>query len=386
MRWYQTFIPLCLVAVAAAASCSGDDGATLCEPGSNVFCRCRGGAAGTKACNEAGDAFGPCEGDDGSCSEVPDETTSAGAGGGPPGGNPPPPPGEFLGPCTMDGDCKDGMVCPMGYCTKPCQSYEECGQGVGDCINWEGGAICAPYCIVQENCEPYGLASRCGYTGDSLPPFDIVVCANWGDALELPPDGYPDVECTDDAYCNLGFTGTERVCGPDGCADGCHAAGDCPSEGQTCSSDGSNLGSCSGSQVEDGDDCPGIPLSISLSNDEIEVTGDTSDALPPSEHEVESPCPVSPVESEELVYAVEIGDSGTLIVDLSNSDPFFDPQIYARVLDCASGTQETCADQGLEGDGEIIELDVFQGETIWIFVDGYQGSAGAFTLSMLLSP
>jgi hypothetical protein len=291
------FLPLGVV----AASC--DDASQdqpLCDAGSNVFCRCRGGGAGTKKCKDDGDGFGACETSSGECEEI-DDPTGSGSGGGEP---IPPPPGELLGPCSIDSDCKDGMVCPMGYCTKSCASYAECDDG--DCVNWMGSALCMPYCITQKNCETFGMASRCGYTDDVLPPFDVVVCANWGDDLAFPPDGYPPtLNCFDDAICNLGFEGVERVCGPGGCTDGCHGASDCP-DMMCSSSDPSTVGSCGTTTMEDGDDCPGIPLTASPSSGPT-VQGDTGQALPPSEHSCASPCVASMnPPSEELVYAIEV--------------------------------------------------------------------------------
>jgi hypothetical protein len=391
IRKYLALPFMSLLALCSFAACESEETAsgTLCDPGSNVFCRCRGGAPGTKHCADAGEGFGECESADGTCDEVDPSGGSTGSGDGPPGGDPPQPEGELLGPCTEDSDCKDGMTCPLGYCTMTCSSYEDCSDAVGDCVNWEGSPICMPYCVTQEHCEAYGLASRCGYTDDSLPSFDVLVCANWGDNLQLPPDGFPPgVACDDDRYCHLGFEEVERVCDVDGCVDGCHIASDC-GDGQMCSSSGTEVGTCGGMMMENGDDCPGIPLSISLqSPDVMNVTGDTSQAPPPSEHEIEMGSCFGPgeVPSEELIYAVSVVDDGTLIIDLSTTDMSYDPQMYARLDNCQTGMQLTCADDGIEGEGEIFEIVVFQGETIYLFVDGYQGSSGSFTLNLNLSP
>ena len=49
-------------ALVGFAACSDEssepDG--LCVPGENIFCRCTGGEAGTKACKESGDDFDEC--------------------------------------------------------------------------------------------------------------------------------------------------------------------------------------------------------------------------------------------------------------------------------------------------------------------------------------
>ena len=41
-------------------ACALGEAATLCDPGSEVFCKCVGGADGTKTCDETGQAFGAC--------------------------------------------------------------------------------------------------------------------------------------------------------------------------------------------------------------------------------------------------------------------------------------------------------------------------------------
>ncbi len=80
LRWLTLF-PLFV-----AATCTADKSARpLCDPGTEIFCRCRGGTAGTKLCNEAGDSFADCRLLDGECTEIPDSSTSVdtatGAGG-----------------------------------------------------------------------------------------------------------------------------------------------------------------------------------------------------------------------------------------------------------------------------------------------------------------
>jgi hypothetical protein len=66
----------------------------ICTPGTEIFCRCRGGAPGTKLCNDEGAGFGECRLSDGECTEIPEvtsteeasvgATTSVGSGGGAP--------------------------------------------------------------------------------------------------------------------------------------------------------------------------------------------------------------------------------------------------------------------------------------------------------------
>jgi hypothetical protein len=49
------------VSALAFAACDSDaDDDEICDPGTNVFCRCPGGEAGTRECNKRGDDFGEC--------------------------------------------------------------------------------------------------------------------------------------------------------------------------------------------------------------------------------------------------------------------------------------------------------------------------------------
>ena len=147
-------------------ACGTDPAPTesICDPGSNVFCRCRGSReSGTKRCNDAGDGFGPCENSYGECDEV-EGTGTGGSSGVGPGTGGTPDPGELLAPCNVEMDqlCDEGLVCEHGYCTKPCESYEEC-LPLGDCVDLDGkGGRCAPLCVEQADCEIYGSAVACG--------------------------------------------------------------------------------------------------------------------------------------------------------------------------------------------------------------------------------
>lgn len=257
---------LLFVSTAASGACSGTESATqetLCTPGENIFCRCRGGAPGTKTCKPDGNSFEECVGENGTCQEVVDPTTGSGdtgtttgdptttgAGGGGTGSL------ALLEPCSADADCKSDL-CPMGFCTKDCASYTECvdGQAQGECVRLNGNTVqwCVAYCIDQGDCAAFGPDSRCGFAktldgaGLKENTGGFPVCADWGDAVQLPPDG---TDCPNDApwngdedtMCHLGFGGAERVCAFGKCTDGCHVDEDCPA-GLLCSSTGS-LGTC----------------------------------------------------------------------------------------------------------------------------------------------
>jgi len=374
----------------AIASCSGGDGddQSLCVAGENIFCRCRGGAAGTKLCLEDGQSFGVCETSSGPCTELPSTGSGKDGDGGNQlpggGGEPPPRPGELLAACGSDDECQSGH-CPQGFCTKGCDDFSQCTPpepaAPGDCVVVPGASIggqpgiCVPYCLEQAGCADYGSDSLCSYTDDSLPPFGVVVCADWGDTIFLPPNGYPegDLVCTEDVVCNLGVEGTERICDDGDCADGCNSATDCP-DGVACH----QAGTCG--SPPDGDDCPGLPVSLPGLGSSESSTGNTFELSAPPEHEGSGSCGAFGTNAEEAVYAVTVGATGNLII-LLEPVAGYDAKVYVRSGSCSGSSQVACADDGLAGADEILETPVTSGETVYVFIDGYDGSSGGFTVT-----
>jgi hypothetical protein len=230
------------------AACGGEETAppqaTLCEPGENIFCRCPGGDAGTKRCNDDGDGFGECdfcEGRDG---------FGGGTGEGPGGfgGDQPGEGGgsatglELLRPCIDGSECDSG-TCENNYCTLPCERPSDCPYPESECVPWAGDAICMPVCTSAGECEVYGAPpSLCGYA-PAVDNWSVTVCANWGDEHELLPEG-TDCAPLDHQTCNLGYAKREVVCSAEGvCAPGCYSESDC-SDDRDCSSTGDELGDC----------------------------------------------------------------------------------------------------------------------------------------------
>lgn len=246
------------------AACSGDETEqeSLCDAGSLVFCKCRGGGTGTKECNSSGDGFADCISDSTleACTEVPDNPTGtgngtgtgtgSGTGGSGGGGNPD---GKsLLAACEAGGECKTG-VCVQGFCTQACGSYEDCVDGdiAGECIKFDAGTqVCAPYCGTNDNdlcdfseCAAYGNPSACG-VGTAADGLQFAVCGDWEGGIPLPPDG---TECAEgaqgDCDCNFGNNGVQRICSFGTCITGCYIQDDCPVD-TTCSSGGSAPGTC----------------------------------------------------------------------------------------------------------------------------------------------
>lgn len=248
-RWLAGTI-LLFSAWLALPSCKGAPD-TLCTPGENIFCKCRGGAEGTKTCQPDGNSFDACVSDVGTCNEVPTTTsnvttggttttstgaTSSSTGGG--GTNP------LFTACTSGSECKSGD-CRNHYCTLDCGNYLDCVDGniTGDCVRFAAGTIqiCAPYCGTQSDCTQYGAMSACGGAKAlDNPTITFAVCGDWGTDLGPMPTGST---CSTDPDCNLGLTGTETVCIFQQCEKGCFMQSDCPGN-KLCSSGNGTPGTC----------------------------------------------------------------------------------------------------------------------------------------------
>lgn len=233
-----------------ASGCDGDElpADQLCQPGEEIFCRCPGGAPGTKPCVETGDGFGEC----GPCD--PRETTGpAGQGGfglnGGVGGFGEGGAGQgggmgtlsLLSPCSEDDACISGK-CRFNYCTIDCGAVSECPYPKSECVSFEGESICMPSCQTAVDCVLYEAPpSQCGFT-EAVDNWGVTTCAHWGAAHALKPVG-TDCLPFDHQACNLGYQQRQSVCTEQGiCAVGCYTNADCPA-GKTCSNQGA-LGNC----------------------------------------------------------------------------------------------------------------------------------------------
>lgn len=254
----------------------------LCTPGDEIFCKCRGGDAGTKTCQADGNSFAECVTNEGSCPEI-SETTStepvllcipneevpcACDGSGDPGLKTCSSDGMAWGDCTTSAgscgtsttgdkllyatcasgnECQTG-VCDGGYCTRSCEEFTVCNDAAndiyGDCVAFDGGAKtqCAPYCIAQSDCAGFGAESQCGGAAALDDPTNIVfaVCANWGEDISGMPYGTPCEISTEgitsvyyidailEMECRIGLDGVQNVCLFSECTKACEVDLDCP--------------------------------------------------------------------------------------------------------------------------------------------------------------
>jgi hypothetical protein len=244
---------LFIVATGAVGASCKSTADTLCTPGENLFCRCRGGGDGTKTCRADGKSFDVCVNDLGPCNEVPTTsvTTATSGGGATATGTQTGSTGTggqgssaLFTPCKTNAECKSGD-CRNHYCTLDCGNYLDCVDGniTGDCVRFAAGTIqiCAPYCTTQSDCAQYGATSACGGAKAlDNPSITFAVCGDWGTDLGPMP---PGSSCATDPDCNLGLTGMESICVLQKCATGCYLQSDCPN-GKFCSSGNGAPGTC----------------------------------------------------------------------------------------------------------------------------------------------
>ncbi|MFO0552004.1 MAG: hypothetical protein U0271_26700 [Polyangiaceae bacterium] len=212
-----------------------------CDPGVTVFCQCTDGSDGTKTCDDAGQGFSDCENAAGTCGGVPADKLLYDA-------------------CTSSAECVTGL-CDHGFCSRDCGNWTECvdeaNERYGDCVRLDNMTkqICAPYCIAQTDCTAYGASSLCGgAVALDDPTIAFAVCANWGTAVTGIAYGTPCdfVDGQEQVLfaggtvvtmdCDLGLAGQQNVCLFGECSKGCYESNECPQ--MDCTSDGTNAGCC----------------------------------------------------------------------------------------------------------------------------------------------
>jgi cysteine-rich repeat protein len=128
-----------------------------------------------------------------------------------------------------------------------------------------------------------------------------------------------------------------------------------------------------------GDSCPGIP-SVIGAGQEILLEGDTAAAT--SDYKGEAACSAA-VSTKDVVHAVTPTQDGTLTFQLA---PGFDGVLYARVGSCTHGMQVGCADLAGPGGAESFSINAVANTKYSVFVDGYNGAAGSYSLLVSLDP
>jgi cysteine-rich repeat protein len=89
--------------------------------------------------------------------------------------------------------------------------------------------------------------------------------------------------------------------------------------------------------------------------------------------------------SKERVYQVIPSQSGAMTISLKGSASF-DTTLYVREGDCATGTQDVCAESQPAGAAEQVSMNVVAGRKYYVFADGKGSSTGTFDLKATLVP
>lgn len=126
-RWLLSGVLLALSAGCPSREPTSPE--NLCVAGEEIFCRCRGGLAGTKLCLD-GRGFGPCGGENGECIEIPDPGDGGGGISWPTGGS--------------GGEGEGGAAPPCAHAL--CEPGAELDPGCDPCVAFICSPGIDPYC------------------------------------------------------------------------------------------------------------------------------------------------------------------------------------------------------------------------------------------------
>lgn len=88
--------------------------------------------------------------------------------------------------------------------------------------------------------------------------------------------------------------------------------------------------------------------------------------------------------SKDITYAIVPAARGRIRASVVPGAGF-DAVVYGRRGGCASSNQTVCADNTPAGDAEVLDLFADAGETVYLVVDGKNGSSGTFALTLALT-
>ncbi|HVH43837.1 MAG TPA: DUF4215 domain-containing protein [Labilithrix sp.] len=155
-------------------------------------------------------------------------------------------------------------------------------------------------------------------------------------------------------------------------------SGEACDDGNTKDNDGCN-GACQLESAFDGDTCPGKAITLQTNGATLgaSVTGSTTGAF----NHYGSACGGG--SGKDVVYTFTPSSSGKAIVKLTAD---YSAIVSARSTCAVSTSESKCADIAVATGGTTtMEVPFFQGTPVYLFVDGYGGSAGTFELDIELS-
>jgi cysteine-rich repeat protein len=371
--------------VVGCGSSSDGTGGRLCTPDAYVFCRCADFSEGTKQCAADGLSFGEC----GPCvpadDSAPLEDTLP-----PPDDTLPPPddvasdadpstscPGKIVAvDGTKDTEITDttatssatlvgGGACAVGvskervYAIIPTASGKLTVQMLGD-------AGMDPTLYVRDGDCATGKQLACAETtGDAgLETLNVNVLT--GHTYYVVADSKAGTEGSFLLSLHLApgpFCGDGKVDTGEGCDDANKVAADgC---GNACIPEGDPTGANA---------CPGLAAHV-WPGKTLTFDGST---LPYPNSYASSGCSGT---GQDRVYAVTSHVTGTMTVKITASWGTGSALLYARAAPCDTGAELACVNK-TKTPPDTITFPVKDGSTYSVFVDGYNGGKGTFTLSL----
>ncbi len=129
------------------------------------------------------------------------------------------------------------------------------------------------------------------------------------------------------------------------------------------------------SDCQDEDHCPGASFDVSV-NAPVTINGNTQNTDDDGESDE---CGEFGSLSGDLVYAFTAAHPGTMVVAYAAA---YDAHVYVR---SSCGDDDSEIDCSSDNTGSL-SFGVAQGETVYVFMDGFAGAHGGFSLTVALSP
>jgi len=295
-----------------------------------------------------------------------------------------------------DYDCFGAIACRggSGDVGDPCARQDDCSSG--QCITEADVGFPSGYCtVLNQDKDCTELACPAGSTCVELgwfggPPsgcFTDCSSSSCRDAYECDtsdntcwPACTANTQCTVTNYCNTerGRCEIHEFCNNTTDDDGdtfvdCEDP-DCYFVAPDCYEEPTSL--------PGGDTCANV-VALTLPDGErgtIGVTGTTTGTTDDYEPGCQS------MDSLDVVYSFTLTNPADVIVDLVGSGSFDDTVLFVKSGDCATGTEIACNDDfGDNYNHSQVTLTNLSAGTYYIFVDGYDGSAGDYTLALRLT-
>ncbi len=318
-------------------------------------------------CGE-GNCAGACCFDDLSCQDVSNETECVTLGGYYEGG---------LTECATT-ICSVGACCIDGACSSMVEQacVDSGGVYLGDGLDCSSVSCNGACCTTDLGCSEVEGEAACDglggyYQGDAVSCFDIVcpvgACCIEGECSVVSSDA-----C---ALAGGNYIGDANDCTPESCMGGCCVDGFCM--------DGYTEDTCEGFYLGDSTFCFDSPPCNDACFGAIPITdgsafGDSCSSVAPDE--VEASCQTNSNQDVWFLYTATC--TGEVTIDTEGSD---DPNMDDTVLsayDVCGGDELACDDDGGTGALSRIQLEVTEGQAVYIRVAGFSSDCGLFFLNV----